>query len=102
MPSYSRKVKIQSKSSQELYQKISEEIDRFLEKSSIGKYELERHPEQKKIKAKSALFSAELTCQEEIVILDVQLSLLATPFKSKLDDGLTKWLNKHFSGLVSG
>ena len=96
MPSYSRKVKLPGKTSQELYEKVSEGIDRFLGKVSIGKYEIERDPGQKELRVKGKIFSAVLKFQEAEIELTAQLSLLAAPFKSKLDEGITRWLAKTF------
>lgn len=97
MPSYSRKVSLPGKSSQELYDKVSEGIDRFMSKASIGKYEIQRDPALKEVKVKGSIFSATLKCQEAQMELNAQLSLIAAPFKSKLDEGITKWLNKTFN-----
>jgi hypothetical protein len=100
MPSYSRKVEIPGRSSQELYDAISKDIERFMSKASIGKFEIDRNPGAKKLFIKGSIFSATLTCGEAQMQLDAQLSLLAMPFKSKLDDGITRWLNKTFN--ISG
>ena len=96
MPSYSRRVKIPNKSSQELYDKVTEGLDHFLSKASLGSYEILRNPEKKEFQVKSSLFSAKLTCLEAEMALDAQLSLLATPFRSKLDDAIDRWLAKTF------
>lgn len=100
MPSYSRKVDIPGRSSQELYDAISNDIERFMSKASIGKFEIERNPNDKKLLIKGSIFSATLTCREAQMQLDAQLSLIAMPFKSKLDEGITRWLNKTFN--ISG
>ncbi len=55
MPSYSRKVALKGKSSQELYDKMSVDLERFLSKTPIGNAKVERFPEQKKLEAKSNL-----------------------------------------------
>ncbi len=96
MPSLSRKIPLPGKSDQELYDVVAREIDRFMAKASIGKYEIERLPDQKCVKIKSSLISATLQCQTGQISLDAQLSLLAAPFKSKIDDGIQWWLSKAF------
>jgi hypothetical protein len=96
MPSYSRKVQLPGKSSQELYEALAERIDRFLEKSSFGKYELEKDSAQKEFRIKSSMFSATLRCGEGELDLDAKLSLIASAFRSKLDEGIDKWLAKTF------
>ena len=97
MPSYSRTVQIPGKSSQELYDKISTEIERFMEKASIGKFEIERDAGRKQVQVKASMLSATLICNEGSLQFDAKLSLLATPFKSKIDEGITKWLSKTFN-----
>jgi hypothetical protein len=97
MPSYSRRVQIPGKSSQELYNVIDTEIDRFLSKSSLGKYEVERDAGRKELRIKSSMFSGTLSCREAEMELSGQLSFLAAPFKSKLDDGIDRWMSKVFN-----
>lgn len=94
MPSYTRKVKVPGKNSQELYDLVSQDADRFLTKASIGKYEIDRDPANKELKIKSSMFSAVLSFRDAEMELNAQLSLLAAPFKSKLDEAITRWLSK--------
>jgi len=96
MPSYSKKVRVPGKTADDLYGVVSKELDRFLEKASIGKFDLERDPAAKEVRVKSSMFTGKLVCTNELLDLSGNLSLLATPFKSKLDDGIVRWLAKHF------
>ena len=97
MPSYSRKVPVPGKTAQELYDKVAGDIDRFLSKTPLGKADVERDPGKKEVRVKSSMFSATLLCQEGVLQLDAKLSLLAAPFKGKLDEGIDKWLAKAFN-----
>jgi hypothetical protein len=97
MPSYSRKVKIPGRTSQELYDKVSEGIDRFMSKAAIGKFEIERDPTRKELHVKGSIFSATLSCLEAQMELNAKLSLMAMPFKSKLDESIDRWLFKTFN-----
>jgi hypothetical protein len=97
MPSYSKKVQIPGKSSQELYDKVSVDIDRFLEKAGIGKVEVERKAGSKQVLIKSSMVTATLSCVDGAIDLDAKLSLLAAPFKSKIDEGISRWLSKAFN-----
>jgi hypothetical protein len=96
MPSYTRKVQIPGKTSQELYDVVANDIDRFLSKVNLGKYEIEKNPSSKKIHVKSKLFSATLNCADSEMELVATLSLLAMPFRSKLDESIDRWLTKSF------
>ena len=97
MPSYNRKIKIPGKTAQDLYDKVSSDIGRFLEKASIGKFELKHDAAQKQVHIKSSMLSATLHCRDENFELDGKLSLLASPFKSKIDEGIDRWIAKTFS-----
>jgi len=96
MPSYTKTVQIPGKSAQELYDRVSSEIDRFLGKTMIGKYELERNPAAREVSFKASMASATLRCGDGELVLDAKLSLLAAPFRSKLDDAIDRWVAKTF------
>jgi hypothetical protein len=96
MPAYKKIVKVPGHSAQELYDKVSADIDRFLTKASVGKFEVTRDPSTREVKVKSPMFSATLFCEEETVRLDGSLSLMATPFRSKIDEGIDRWIAKTF------
>jgi hypothetical protein len=97
MPSYVRRVQIPGKTSQQLYDLVSQDVDRFLGQAGLGKFQIERQPEKKELHVKSTLFSAVLTCGEEQMELHAQLSLLAVPLKSKIDASINHWLTKTFN-----
>ena len=96
MPGYSKTVKIPGKTADELYAKISTEIDRLMEKVSLGKFDIERAPGDKAVHLKSSMISATLTCSDGEIELDAKLSLMAMPFKSKIDEGIERWVKKTF------
>lgn len=97
MPSYSREVTIPGKSSQELYDRVSQDIDRFMNKASIGNFEVDRDPGKKEVCVKSSMVTATLVCDDGKLRLDAKLSLLAAPFRSKIDEGINKWIAKTFN-----
>ena len=97
MPSYSKKVQIPGKTSQELYDKVSSDIDHFLGKIGVGKVEVERVPASKRVMIKSSMVTATLSCLEGAIDVDAKLSLFAAPFKGKIDEGITKWISKTFN-----
>jgi hypothetical protein len=97
MASYSRKVEIAGKNAQELYDKISSDIDRFLSKSPIGHVDVERDAAKRIVTFKSSMASGSLACLDGAVDINVKLSLLASPFKGKIDEGIQKWIAKTFS-----
>ena len=96
MPSYKKEVKIPGKSSQEIFDIVSTTMDKFLEKASVGKFDIQRDSAKKTIDIKSSMFSGQLSCQDGCIRLDASLSLMATPFKSKIDEGIDKWISKVF------
>src|SRR5687768_632 len=96
MPSYSKEVKVNGVSSQDLYQKVSDNIDKFLSKTPIGNYELKKDPGSKTVSLDSKMATLNLACQDGVLKVNGKLSLLAVPFKSKLDEGIEKWISKTF------
>ncbi len=96
MPSYSRKVEIKGKSAQELYDKVAGDIDRFVSKIPMGKFDIDRNASAKTVDVKSSMATASLVCKEGCIELNVKLGLMAAPFRGKLDEGINKWLSKTF------
>lgn len=98
MASYTRNVDIPGKSAQEIYAKISADIDRFVEKytGNMGKFDIERDEASKTVTLKSSMATAKLVCEEGTVRLDAKLGLIASAFKSKIDQGIDRWLEKTF------
>jgi len=96
MPPYQRRVKVPGKTAQELYDKISSDIDHFLSKTSLGNFTLKRFPEKQEIQLQSSMLSAMLKCTEGAISLEGQLSFLASPFKAKIDQGIDKWIDQSF------
>ena len=97
MPSYTRRVEVPGKNSQELYDKVSTDIERFLSKAPIGKMDIERDAANKQVHVKSSMVTATLACGEGFLKLDAKLSLLAAPFRGKLDEGIDAWVKKTFN-----
>lgn len=96
MPNYVKKVEIPGKNAQELYDTVAKEIEKFIENLSLGSFEIERKPEAKEVRLKASMVTATLSCGEECLQLDAKLSLLAAPFRSKIDEGIDRWLVKTF------
>jgi hypothetical protein len=102
MPSYSREARIPGKSAQELYETVSREIERFLAKLSVGRFELDRDPGRKEVRFRASVADLALRCSDETLRLEGKLSLLALPFRSKLDEGIDRWLSKTFPSFRGG
>jgi hypothetical protein len=101
MPSFSREVRIPGKSAQDLYDQVSMGIERFMDKVLVGKYDIQRDPVKKCVHFKASMVTATLACTEEKLVLDAKLSLLAAPFRSKIDEGINKWIFKTFGIQIS-
>jgi hypothetical protein len=97
MPSYAKKVPVPGKTSQELYDRVSTDIDHFLGKIGVGKVEVERDPGKKQVTIKSSMVTATLTCLDGLIDVDGKLSMFAAPFKGKIDEGIGKWIAKTFN-----
>ena len=97
MPSYSKTVQVKGKSPHELYTVVSVEIEGFLQKTPLKEYKLHRDEGKKQIKIESSFMNATLHCEIDTLRLEGSLSFLAMPFKSKLDEGIEKWVKKTFN-----
>jgi hypothetical protein len=96
MPSYSRKVQIPGQSAQQLFDTVSSHIDRFVDKAP-AKFEIERDAARKEVRLNSSMATATLICREGEMEVEAKLSLFAAPFRSKIDEGINKWLSKTFN-----
>ncbi|NDD91033.1 hypothetical protein EBZ37_02985 [bacterium] len=97
MPAYSKTIKVPGRSAQDLYDKISTDLDRMVEKWGVSqKMELSRDPSKRQLHVKSSMVTATLTCTDGCLVLDAKLSLLATPFRSKIDEQIERWVSKNF------
>lgn len=97
MASYSKTFPVPGKMADSIYNSIATDIDRFLSKSPIGNYDVKRDDAAKKVTFKSSMASGTLSAKDEQLQVEISLSLLATPFKSKIEEGVTKWLAKAFA-----
>jgi hypothetical protein len=96
MASFSKTFTVPGKDSDAIYGAISTDIDRFLSKTPIGKVEITRDQGSKKVSFKSSMASGTLSAKEGSLSVDVSLSLLASAFKGKIEEGITRWLEKTF------
>ncbi len=73
------------------------DIERFMSKFSVGKFDINKNPGKNEVQIKSSMMSATLKCGEGTISVDGSLSLMALPFKSKIDEGIDHWVNKMFN-----
>lgn len=97
MASFSKTFPVPGKMSDAIYSSVSKDIDRFLSKSPVGSYEVKRDDAAKQVSFKSSMASGTLAAKDNELKVEISLSLLATPFKSKIEEGVTKWLAKAFA-----
>jgi hypothetical protein len=98
MPSYQRKIAVPGKTAEQIYGVVDQHLEGLLSKFSVGKIGVKKDPSSRKIGIESPMFSATLSCLEGAVELDGKLSLMATPFKSKIDEGIDRFLSKYLKG----
>ena len=97
MASYTKTFSVPGKLADSIYTSVANDIDRFLSKSPLGKYEVSRDDASKTVSFKSSMASGSLIAKDNQLHVDISLSFLATPFKSKIEEGVTKWLTKTFA-----
>ncbi len=104
MAQYSRRVSVPGKSAEELHRVAQEHLARFLEKPNIqafvGKTSVDTNDLERTLSLGSKLFKAVLRSEEGAYVLDAKLSLLALPFRSKIDEmldtAIQNWILKAF------
>ena len=97
MASFSKKFPVPGKTADVIYSTISKSIELFLSKTPIGNCDIKRDEASKQVSFKASMASGTLTAKDNELQVEVSLSLLASAFKSKIDDGISKWLTKTFS-----
>ena len=97
MASFSKTFPVPGKTADSIYASVVKDIDRFLSKSPIGKYDVKSNDSAKEVEFKSSMASGTLTAKEGQLQVEISLSFLASPFKSKIEEGVTKWLAKTFA-----
>jgi hypothetical protein len=98
MPSYQRKIAVPGKSAADIYGFVDQHLEGLLQKFSVGKMGVKKDPAGKKFSIESSVFSATLSCNEGEVELNGKLSLMAAPFKSKIDEGIDRFVSKYMKG----
>lgn len=96
MASFSKKFEIPGKNADSIYMAVAGDIDRFISKTPLSNVEINRDEAGKAVSFKSAMASGTLSAHDGGLNVEVSLSLLASPFKGKIDDGISQWLNKTF------
>ena len=96
MASFSKTFPIPGKTSDVIYGAVATDIDRFLSKTPLGNVEVNRDEGAKKVSFKSSMASGTLTAKDGSLSVEVSLSLLASAFKGKIEEGITRWLTKTF------
>jgi predicted class III extradiol MEMO1 family dioxygenase len=97
MASFSKKFPVPGKSADVIYTSIATGIEHFLSKTPLGNVDIERDEAAKKVSFKSSMASGSLTATDGELNVEISLSLLASAFKGKIDEGVTKWLTKTFN-----
>jgi hypothetical protein len=97
MPKHTKKIALPGRTSAEIFEQVSKDIDRFMSKTPVPKYDLERDASVSEVRIQSPMFSATLHCREGELELVAQLGLIVMPFRGKLDEGLELWVKKAFT-----
>lgn len=98
MPSYSRTIALPGKTADEIFSRISQAIDKFEENDTgkFGKFAFSRDENEKSVQLKSTHVTANLKCRDGEVVLEGKLSFFVAAFRSKIDDGINRWIEKSF------
>jgi len=97
MASFSKTFPVPGKSADSIYTSVATDIDRFLSKTPLGNVDVKRDEAAKQVSFKSSMASGTLSAKEGSLQVEISLSLLASAFKGKIEEGVTKWLAKTFA-----
>ena len=101
MRKYAKKITIPGASAQDIYQKITDGMDDFLDRFSVGKLVVTRHDDTQSIEIESSHVVGTLKCDEGLISVTGKLSLFARPFKSKMDAAIDSWVSSSFGEEVT-
>ena len=96
MANFTKKFQIPGKSADVIYTAVSNNIEHFLSKTPLGAVDVSRNETTKEVSFKSGMASGTLTATEGSLGVDISLSFLASAFKGKIEEGVTRWLSKTF------
>jgi hypothetical protein len=97
MASFSKKFPVPGKSADVIYTSVANSIEHFLSKTPLGSCDITRDEATKQVSFKASMASGTLTAKEGELQVEITLGFLASAFKSKIDEGVSKWLSKTFS-----
>ena len=96
MATFNKKFPIPGKSADAIYSAISTGIEHFLSKTPLTNVEVNREETAKKVNFKSSMATGSLAASDGELNIEISLSFLASAFKGKIEEGVTKWLTKTF------
>jgi hypothetical protein len=98
MPKYTKSFSLPGVKPETVFDKIVGDSERWKTsiESMLGKVEIQSDPALKQISLKSKFVNAVFVCLPEEVRVDADLSLMAMPFKGKVDEGIDRWIKKTF------
>lgn len=81
-----------------IYEKMIKDIDKWKtsNEAMLGKIEIQNDPSHNKLSFTSKWVSAHLFCEDNVITIEAELGLFAMPFKSKVEEGIAKWIQKSF------
>ena len=96
MASFKKTFPLPGQSAKKIYSVVAGDIERFLSKTPLSNVQIDRDPSTNEVSFKSSMASGSLTAHEQSLTVQVTLSFLASAFKGKIEEGVTKWLTKTF------
>jgi hypothetical protein len=96
MANFTKKFPVPGKTAEVIYSTVSNGLEHFLSKTPLGAVDIDRDEAAKKVSFKSSMASGSLTASDGSLQVDISLSFLASAFKGKIDEGVSKWISKTF------
>lgn len=103
MPAFKKTISVPGLKKDEIYARVKTEVGRAQEKlkdstNPLAKFDVNFRDEICEVGVKAKLFSGSLTFRDGQVEATFDLSILATPFRSQIDEQIDRWVTRAFPG----
>ena len=88
VPKHFKRIELIGLKKEQIYAKAATDIERILGKLPLGKTDLKKNDSTLSFHIKASLVEADLTCIDGAMEFNGNLSLMAIPFRSKIDEML--------------
>ena len=100
MPKLHKRIEIPGQSARDLFARIRSEMEQSLARAGVDGAKLSLRESECVVEVSHAMIAGTIRCHEGAIEVDAKLSLLATPFRSKIEGWFEAWGKKARSNEV--